>query len=96
MMSKKEKDVLDVKLTAEEQEIEEALTDLSLTANFTEEMAFARAAASNYLRKDAKINIRLSQYDIDGLRRIAAKEGLMYQSLISSVLHKYVSSHLGA
>ncbi len=95
-MSKKEKDVLDVKLTAEEQEIEEALTDLSLTANFNEEMAFARAAASNYLRKDAKINIRLSQYDIDGLRRIAAKEGLMYQSLISSVLHKYVSSYLGA
>ncbi len=35
------------------------------------------------------ITIRLSQADIDALKMIAANEGLPYQTLISSVLHKY-------
>lgn len=48
-------------------------------------------AARRYLRKDARINIRLSTADLDMLKRRAADEGLPYQSLIASVLHKYVS-----
>jgi predicted DNA binding CopG/RHH family protein len=48
-------------------------------------------AARRYLRKDARINIRLSIADLDMLKRRAAEEGLPYQSLIASVLHKYVS-----
>ena len=48
-------------------------------------------AAKRYLRKDARINIRLSTADLQMLKRRAAEEGLPYQSLISSVLHKYVS-----
>lgn len=59
-----------------------------------EELAFAKEAAANYLRKEAKINIRLTRHDVEGLKRIAVKEGLPYQTLISSVLHKYVTSHL--
>ena len=35
------------------------------------------------------ITIRLSQADIDALKMIAANEGLPYQTLISSILHKY-------
>lgn len=35
------------------------------------------------------ITIRLAQADIDALKLIAANEGLPYQTLISSVLHKY-------
>ena len=48
-------------------------------------------AAKRYLRKDARVNIRLSTADLEMLKRRAAEEGLPYQSLIASVLHKYVS-----
>ena len=48
-------------------------------------------AARRYLRKDARVNIRLSTADLQMLKRRAAEEGLPYQTLISSVLHKYVS-----
>ncbi len=48
-------------------------------------------AAKRYLRKDARINIRLSTADLEMLKRRAAEEGLPDQSLIASVLHKYVS-----
>lgn len=91
------KSKLDIKLDPEEQEIEDALPDswdkLPFVKNQKKELEIAKTAAGNYLRKDAKINIRLSKYDVDGLRRIAAREGLPYQTLISSVLHKFVSKH---
>jgi predicted DNA binding CopG/RHH family protein len=48
-------------------------------------------AARRYLRKDARINIRISTADLEMLKRRAAQEGLPYQSLIASVLHKYVA-----
>jgi predicted DNA binding CopG/RHH family protein len=48
-------------------------------------------AAGRYMRKDARINIRLSAADLEMLKRRAVEEGLPYQSLIASVLHKYVS-----
>lgn len=96
-MSKK-KDIFNIKLDPEEQEIEDALPkvgeDLPMTANLAEEIALARKAATNYFRKDIKINIRLSSYDVEHLRRIAAKEGLPYQTLIASILHKYAAEHI--
>ena len=41
--------------------------------------------------KDKSINIRISSRDLEALQRRAIEEGLPYQSLVSSVLHKYVS-----
>jgi predicted DNA binding CopG/RHH family protein len=58
------------------------------------EIAKAQEAASRYLHKDARINIRISSSDLDRLKQIAAYEGLPYQTLISSVLHKYSAGHL--
>jgi predicted DNA binding CopG/RHH family protein len=55
----------------------------------------AMRAAKSYTSKDARINIHLSMADLDMLKRRAAEEGLPYQTLISSVLHKYVSGRLG-
>jgi predicted DNA binding CopG/RHH family protein len=44
------------------------------------------------MRKDARLNIRLSTpADLEMLKQRAVEEGLPYQSLIASVLHKYVS-----
>ena len=51
----------------------------------------ALEAARRYMRKDARINIRLSTADLEMLKRRAAEEGLPYQSLIASILHKHVS-----
>jgi len=51
----------------------------------------AMEAARRYTRKDARINIRLSTADLEMLKQRAAEEGLPYQSLIASILHKYVS-----
>lgn len=97
-MNKRRKDVLDVKIDPEEQEIEDLLPDawekLPFSANQEKELVFAKEAAANYLRKEAKINIRLTRHDVEGLKRIAAKEGLPYQTLISSILHKYVTRHI--
>ena len=44
--------------------------------------------------KDQRINIRLSSADLQALRTRALQEGIPYQTLISSVLHKYVSGTL--
>ena len=48
-------------------------------------------AARNTLRKDRRINIRLSQSDLEGLKLAAVREGVPYQTLVASVLHKYVT-----
>lgn len=97
-MSKKKRGVFDTKLDSYEKEIEDALPavfeKLHSTKHAAEELTFAKEAAANYLRKDTKINIRLSRYDVEGLRRIAAREGLAYQTLIASVLHKFITQHL--
>ncbi len=45
-------------------------------------------------RKDKNINIRLSRETLAELKRRSAKEGLPYQTLISSVLHKFVTDQL--
>lgn len=71
----------------------ESWEKLPFSKNQKGELALAREAAANYLRKEAKINIRLTRHDVDGLKRIAVKEGLPYQTLISSILHKYVTRH---
>jgi predicted DNA binding CopG/RHH family protein len=53
-----------------------------------------RAAAKATALKDQRINIRLSSPDLRGLQVKAMEEGLPYQTLIASVLHKYVSGRL--
>jgi predicted DNA binding CopG/RHH family protein len=50
--------------------------------------------ARNTLRKNRKINIRISENDLAALQRRAAREGLPYQTLIGSVLHKFASGFL--
>jgi predicted DNA binding CopG/RHH family protein len=51
---------------------------------------YARAT----FRKDQRINIRISEKDLVDLQKRAMREGIPYQTLISSVLHKYVTGVL--
>ena len=50
--------------------------------------------ARNTLAKDKRINIRMSSKDLDQVQTIAAQEGIPYQTLVSSIIHKYVSGYL--
>jgi len=45
-------------------------------------------------RKDARVNIRLSGQDLTALQMRAAREGLPYQTLLASLVHKYVTGQL--
>ena len=45
-------------------------------------------------RKTKNINIRISEPDLTGLKKKAEEEGVPYQTLISSVLHKYITDRL--
>lgn len=62
--------------------------------NVEKEKARARKIATKTLRKDVRINIRLSSCDISNIKQMAAYEGLPYQTLIASILHKYAAGHL--
>jgi len=53
-----------------------------------------REYADAVARKDARINIRLPSRDLRGLQKRALEEGIPYQTLIASVLHKYVEGRL--
>lgn len=53
-----------------------------------------QAIAAETFKKDRRINIRLSSRDLEGLQRRALEEGMPYQTLVSSILHKYVSGSL--
>lgn len=53
-----------------------------------------QAYAKATFRKDKRVNIRVSERDLVNLQKKALKEGLPYQTLMSSVLHKYVTGQL--
>lgn len=58
------------------------------------EIATFAAMASASLAKDKRVNIRISSRDLYDIQAKAAEEGIPYQTLMTSVLHKYVTSRL--
>ena len=62
--------------------------------NFEQEKARYQKMAALQSKKAARVNIRLSFGDLTGLRQRAMDEGLPYQTLISSLIHKYLSGRL--
>lgn len=53
-----------------------------------------REYAKATLRKDRRVNIRISERDLLRIQKKAVEEGIPYQTLMSSVLHKFVSGRL--
>ena len=53
-----------------------------------------KAVAKATFNKDRRINIRISQKDLNELRKKAIEEGLPYQTLIASLLHKFITGKL--
>ena len=62
--------------------------------NLKKETTRYSEAAVETLLKNRRVNIRISAIDLEGLQAKAAAEGLPYQTLMASVLHKYVSGRL--
>jgi len=62
--------------------------------NRKQEIKKLKEYARNTLQKDKRINIRMSSKDLDQVQVIAAQEGVPYQTLISCIIHKYVSGYL--
>ena len=85
-------------LDKEEQKILDAIETGKWELVKTQKSELERYAqiARNTLRKDQRMNIRISKADLERLKARAAEEGIPYQTLVSSVLHKFVSGTLKA
>ncbi|MFW5450792.1 MAG: CopG family antitoxin [Methylophagaceae bacterium] len=78
---------------------EQALSDAFDVGEFESDLSDKRKTllsqtATASQKKDKRINIRLSSRDLFAIQRRAIKEGLPYQTLVSSILHKYASGSL--
>ncbi len=59
----------------------------------SEKLRYSKYAAKT-LKKDKRVNIRISERDLHSIQRKAIEEGIPYQTLISSLLHKYINGRL--
>ena len=50
--------------------------------------------AASTLNKDQRMNIRITKNDLDGIKIKAMEEGLPYQTLVASIIHKYLTGKL--
>ncbi len=83
------------RLTMEEKDILESYeNDEWVSVSTPAEIEKYRAAAKATFKKDKRVNIRISEMDLELLQERAMIEGLPYQTLMSSVLHKYVTGRL--
>jgi predicted DNA binding CopG/RHH family protein len=83
------------KLDAYETEILKAFENGELGSVASgEELASIREAARATAVKDRRVNIRLTSGDLADIQARALEEGVPYQTLIASVLHKYVTGRL--
>lgn len=85
-----------LKLDKEEKEILESFErgEWEPVKNLKEEIEKHRGYARRTLRKDKRVNIRLSTKDLEDIQTIAVEDGIPYQTLMASVLHKFASGRL--
>ena len=84
LLDVEEKDILDSYERGQWKSVKNPKTEIKKLSDY----------AKNTLQKDKRINIRMSSKDLDQVQVIAAQEGIPYQTLISSIIHKYVSGYL--
>ena len=85
-----------MKLTKEEKSLLDSVErgEWRRIPNFPQEAVRYQAAARAALKKDKRVNIRMAERDLIRFQKTAIHEGLPYQTLISSVLHKYINGRL--
>ena len=85
-----------MKMDADERELLESVERgewKSAKGGKRERSQYSRYAKATF-RKDRRLNIRLSSKDLEAIQKRALAEGLPYQTLISSLLHKYASGRI--
>lgn len=84
------------KLTKEEKEIVKSFEkgEWVPVANLSKRKKELMQYARNALRKDKRLNIRISERDLVELQRKAIREGLPYQTFVSSIIHKFINGTL--
>jgi predicted DNA binding CopG/RHH family protein len=84
------------KLNREERELKAAVErgEWKPVASVKSESRRYQRYAQATFKKDRRVNIRISGTDLEALKKRAVEEGIPYQTLISSLLHKYVSGRL--
>lgn len=90
-MKKKKRDF---KLTEDEQELESEIERgdwKPVTKNEAERLRSQMLEAVQSGNKEARVNLRLNPEDVARIREKAEREGIPYQTLIASVLHKYAT-----
>lgn len=85
-----------MKLTPEEKTLLDSVEkgEWKRIPDFTKQAVRYREAARATLRKDKRVNIRMAERDLIRLQKTAMQEGLPYQTLISSILHKFINGRL--
>ncbi len=85
-----------LKLEEEEKEILESFerNEWEPVPDLEKEVKKHQIYARNTLKKDKRINIRISSKDLEELQLFAVEDGIPYQTLISSILHRFLSGRL--
>ena len=85
-----------LELDAEETELRESYErgEWKSVPNVEAEIKRYQEGARAFLRKDKRVNIRITSRDLEMIQKRAIEEGLPYQTLMASVLHKYVTGRL--
>ncbi len=84
--------ILDKEELALEKEIEKG--QWKSVPNLEDKIKKYQKYARATLNKNKKINIRISDWDYEKIKIKAVQEGLPYQTLISSIIHKYLTEQL--
>jgi len=86
----------DFNLESEEIELLESLEsgEWNSVNNLEDEIQTHQNIAKSTLKKDKRVNLRMSSKDLEAIKTYAVEEGLPYQTLMSSVLHKFVTGRL--
>jgi len=85
-----------MKMDIEEKQLQKSIEEDEWTSveDIKEYKKHLREVAARTMLKDQRMNIRIAKRDLDGLKAKALEEGIPYQTLVSSILHKYVIGKL--
>jgi predicted DNA binding CopG/RHH family protein len=69
----------------------DSTTEFQRVEDFEDELLDAKIAAKNYLKKTKNVNIRIPEFDMLMLKRKSAELNIPYQTILSSLIHQYVT-----
>ncbi len=68
--------------------------EFSSVNHLANEIEEARAMVIRRQQKDLRMNLRISRYDLELIKTRAMEEGVPYQTLVTSIVHKYAQGKL--